>query len=89
MPPKKAVAKTKATSKPAPVSATVASSRPRATPGAGTSAQAASLGPPPPPAVDPEHIAGLEEWENITRKKWRGLGLTDPIKSVEASCLAL
>lgn len=83
MPPKKPAAKSKAGGSSATKSATVSAARPRTTGNNGSHATSASSGPPPPPAVDPEHIAGLEEWDNITRKKWRGLGLTDPIKSVE------
>lgn len=28
-------------------------------------------------------VEGLEEWEQLSKKKWRGLGLSDPVKSVE------
>ncbi|KAF8331948.1 beta and beta-prime subunits of DNA dependent RNA-polymerase [Cantharellus anzutake] len=34
-------------------------------------------------------VEGLQEWEEITRRKWRGLGLTDPIKRVEDKWLLL
>lgn len=27
----------------------------------------------------------LQEWESLNRKTWRGLGLTDPVKTVEVS----
>lgn len=30
-----------------------------------------------------EHADGEEEWARIAEPNWRGLGLTDPIKSVE------
>lgn len=39
--------------------------------------------PPQPKVEKPIDVEGLEEWEEITRRKWRGLGLTDPIKRVE------
>lgn len=29
---------------------------------------------------------GLAEWEQMCRPNWKGLGLMDPIKSVEVSC---
>ena len=35
------------------------------------------------PAVEREEVAGMEGWEELNRKKWRGLGLSDPIKAVE------
>lgn len=37
------------------------------------------------PRVEPEDDggAGMEGWEELNRKKWRGLGLSDPIKTVE------
>lgn len=28
---------------------------------------------------------GDDEWDHLNRTNWRGLGLTDPIKSVEVS----
>jgi hypothetical protein len=31
---------------------------------------------------------GEDEWEQLNRTNWRGLGLTDPIKNIEV-CLRL
>lgn len=41
--------------------------------------------PDPPAKTKPAEVdvEGLEEWEQLSNKKWRGLGLSDPIKSVE------
>ena len=33
--------------------------------------------------VEREEAAGMEGWEKLNRKEWRGLGLSDPIKAVE------
>jgi len=30
-----------------------------------------------------DRLQDLAEWENLNRRSWRGLGLTDPIKNVE------
>ena len=35
------------------------------------------------PKTEADDTAGMEGWGEVDRKKWRGLGLSDPIKSVE------
>lgn len=43
---------------------------------------------PPHPLPNVIDIEGLEEWEDLSRRKCKGLGLHDPIKAVEV-CLRL
>lgn len=37
------------------------------------------------PAESADDESGMDGWEELNRKKWRGLGLSDPIKTVEVS----
>ena len=36
-----------------------------------------------------EDTEGMDEWEELNRQKWKGLGLSDPVKSVEVRVLGL
>jgi hypothetical protein len=36
-----------------------------------------------------EDVEGVDEWEELNRQKWKGLGLSDPVKSVEVHILCL
>lgn len=39
--------------------------------------------------MDIEDIEMTDAWDQVDRTQWRGLGLTDPVKNVEASLSSL
>ena len=48
-----------------------------------------SAPPPLPPEEEEDRAAAMEGWEELNRKKWRGLGLSDPVKTVEVRPISI